>query len=417
MITPLVVVIIALVCVTIEGFFSGAEIAMVSASRAKLRAKVRQGSRAAELAERYLDSPQLLLSTTLLGTNLAVVTFSVTVTVFLLQGEYGGGEFVAVLMVAPLTLLFGEVIPKTFFQQRADALVTRLIFPLHAASLVLRPLILIVSACAQLVSRLSGGDAQRAFVTRQELGLLLDASDGVEADISKTEREMISNLLEMSEESVGNVMLPLSEVTAIPKDTTVEEAVREVADKQHSRMPVYDGRVDNIVGILHVFDLLSVGAHEREAPIQSLSRPVTYVPETVMAVDLLVRLQGSGTPMAVVVDEYGGAVGIVTIEDLLEEVVGEIEDEHDDSASLIVADQPGVWTIQAKASVARVNAELKISLPEEDSYESIAGLILHHLRRLPSTGESLVVGEFTLRVTEATNRSVEKVQLLRRRRP
>jgi CBS domain containing-hemolysin-like protein len=416
MITPLFVVMIAVICLAIEGFFSGAEIAMVSASRSKLRAKVSQGSKAAKLAETYLDSPQLLLSTTLLGTNLATVTFSVTVTVFLLQQDYGGGEFMAVLMVAPLTLVVGEVIPKTFFQARADDLVPKLIFPLHAASLILRPLIVIISAFARVVSRIAGGDVQRAFVTRQELGLLLDATDGEDADITEAEREMISNLLEMTEETVGNVMLPLSEVTAIPKDTTVTEAVREVADKQHSRMPVYEGRVDNIVGILHVFDLLSVGAHEREATVQSLARPVSYVPETHMAVDLLVELQGSGTPMAVVVDEYGGAVGIVTIEDLLEEVVGEIEDEHDHGPSLIVADQPGVWTIQAKASVARVNDELKISLPEDDAYESLAGLILHRLRRLPAEGETLVVDEFTLRVTAATNRSIEEIQLLRRRK-
>ncbi len=416
MITPWFVAIVALVCVLIEGFFSGSEIAMVSASRTKLRAQVSKGSKAARLAESYLDSPQLLLSTTLLGTNLATVTFSVTVTVFLLQGGYGGGELMAVLMVTPVTLLVGEVIPKTYFQQRADELVPRLIFPLHAASLVLRPLILVVSACAQLVSRISGGDVQRAFVTRQELALLLDATEGDSADITEAEREMISNLLEMSQETVGNVMMPLSEVTAIPQETTVTEAVREVADKQHSRMPVYEGRVDNIVGILHVFDLLSVGAHEREAAIQHLARPVRYVPESVMAVDLLVELQGSGTPMAVVVDEYGGAVGIVTIEDLLEEVVGEIEDEHDDSASLIVAEQPGVWTIQGKAAVAKVNDELNVALPEDDEYESLAGLVLHRLRRLPAIGETLVVGDLTLRVVKASNRSIEEIQLLRRRK-
>lgn len=416
MITPLVVIVVAIICITIEGFFSGAEIAMVSASRAKLRAQVQEGNKGALLAEKYLDTPQILLATTLLGTNLAVVTFSVTATVFLLQGGYGGGELMAVLLVTPLTLLVGEVIPKTFFQQRADELVTRLIFPLHAASLLLRPLILIVSACAQIVSRIFGADGDRAFVTRQELSLLLDATDGDAADISDSEREMISNLLEMSEETVGNIMLPLSEVTAISHETTVTEAVREVADKQHSRMPVYDARVDNIVGILHVFDLLSVGAHEREAAIKDLARPARYVPETLMAVDLLVELQGAGTPMAIVVDEYGGAVGIVTIEDLLEEIVGQIEDEHDDSASLIVAEQPGVWTIQAKASVQRINKELKVALPEDDAYESLAGLILYRLRRLPQVGDSLVVGDLTLRVTEATNRSIEEIQLLRRRK-
>ncbi len=416
MITPLVVLSVALCCVAVEAFFSGSEIAMVSASRVRLRAKVQEGNRGAALAERYLESPQLLLATTLLGTNMAVVTLSVTVTVFLIQGNYGGGELLTVVTVTPLTLLFGEVIPKTFFQQRADELVTRLIFPLHAASLVLRPLILIVSAFAGAISRFFDVDLRRAFVTRQELSLLLEGSVSDAAEISESEREMISNLLELSGATVASLMLPLSEVTAIAQETTVVEAVREVADKQHSRMPVFEGRVDNIVGVLHVFDLLRLGAHEREAPIKDLARPVRYVPESVLAVDLLRELQGSGTPMAIVVDEYGGAVGVVTIEDLLEEIVGDIVDEHDDVTNLIVAERPGVWNIQAKASVEKVNEELQLDLPIGDEYESIAGLMLHMMRRLPATGETLVLGDLKLRVSQATNRAIEEVQLLRRRK-
>jgi len=413
-----VVILVAVICVAIEAFFSGSEIAMVSASRPLLRSKMQNGDRGALLAEKYLEAPETLLATTLLGTNLAVVTFSVIVTVYLAQGGYDGGEFLAVLMVTPFTLLMGEVIPKTLFQQRADELVTRLIFPLHVASLLLRPLVLIIGGFAQGVSRLFGSDVQRAFVTRQELSLLLDAAEaeGIQAEITESEREMITNLLEMSDDTVANVMLPLSEITAIPQETSVAEAVREVADKQHSRMPVYEGRVDNIVGVLHVFDLLQVGAHERDAQIKKLARPAHYVPESFLAVDLLGELQGSGKTMAVVVDEYGGAVGVVTVEDLLEEIVGEIEDEHDDVGSLIVAERPGVWSVEAKASVERVNHELGLRLPEDDSYESIAGLILHELRRLPTEGETVLLGDVTLRVVKASNRAVEQVQLLRRRK-
>ena len=149
-------------------------------------------------------------------------------------------------------------------------------FPCTRPRSLLRPLILVTGGYAQLVSAIFGADVQRAFVTREELSLLLEASEGQgqgpEAEITESEREMITNLLEMSGATVAAVMLPLSEITAIPQETSAAEAVREVADKQHSRMPVYDGRVDNIVGVLHVFDLLQVGAHEREAPIKELAQ-------------------------------------------------------------------------------------------------------------------------------------------------
>lgn len=417
MISLTTVIIIAAVCVLIEAFFSGSEIALVSASRAKLRSKVRAGKRGASLAERYLDAPQILLATTLLGTNMATVTFSVTVTIFLVQGDYGGGELLAVLLVTPVTLIGGEVIPKTYFQQRADELVTSLIYPLHFASLVLRPFVLILSAFAKLMSKLVGADTQRAFVTRQELSLLLEANEGqASTEITDAERSMITNILEMSDETVGRVMLPLSETTALPEDTTVADAIREVADKQHSRMPVYEDRLDNVVGVLHVFDLLQVKPGERDQAIKDIARPVRYVPETLLAVDLLVELQGTGNQMAIVVDEYGGAVGVVTTEDLLEEIVGEIEDEHDDVSSLIVAERAGVWSIQAKVSVERLNQELDLCLPEDDEYESLAGLILHRLRRIPRQGESVIIEDITLRVTRVTSRAIDQVQLLRSRK-
>jgi CBS domain containing-hemolysin-like protein len=407
------VFVVAAVCVSVEAFFSGSEIAFVSADRARLRRLAGEGDRGARMCESLLRHPEVLLATTLLGTNVATVIFSVTVTLYLLST--GANELLAVALVTPMTLLFGEVVPKTLFQQRADQLVTRIIYPLRVASLIVRPAVWFISKVAIAITRVIGGDRQRAFITRDELAVLIEAEGTEKSEITEQEREMIANVFELTEATVEAVMVPLSEVTALPEDSTAGEAALEVADKQHSRMPVYRERVDNVVGVLHVFDLLQVGVRGKDRPIGELATTPVFVPENKPAVDLLVELQGTGNQLAVVVDEYGGATGIVTIEDLLEVVVGEIEDEYDVEPSPIVAERPGVWRINGKTDVDRVNDELGLELPESDAYESLAGLILDRLKRIPEAGESIVVAGVTLRVLTASDRAIEEIQLLRRR--
>jgi putative hemolysin len=409
------VLIVAAACLTVEAFFSGSEIAMVSASRLRTRERAAAGDRGARLVEEMLARPQLMLATTLLGTNIATVIFSVTVAIFLLGARWSHGELWAVLMVTPATLILGEVIPKTIFQQHADRLVGRLVYPLKAASIVLRPAVLFLGGFAHLMTRLFGGDQHRAFVTREELMLLLDDEVG-RSEITDAERELISNVLESRGLVVGDVMVPLSEVTALPEDTSLADAAREVADKQHSRMPLYRERVDDVVGVLHVFDLLRAGG-SASTPVSTLARKAVFVPENKPAIDLLGELQGSGNQMAIVVDEYGGAIGVVTVEDLVEEIIGDIEDEHDATEPPpIRAERPGVWRAEARTAVERVNLELELALPESDDYETLAGLLLDKMKRIPAVGEAVVIAGVTLRVTRATSRAVEEVQILRRRR-
>lgn len=403
------------VCVLIQGFFSGSEIAMVSANRGLLRQRASEGDRGARMAEAFLAQPQVLLATTLLGTNLALVTFSVAVTLALAASD-GRGELIAVITVTPMTLVLGEVVPKTLFQQNADRLVTKVVYPLRAASLVLRPVVWTMSGFATTMSRLLGTEKERAFITRDELALLIEAEPAGGSEITEQEREMIANVLELSDATAEEVMVPLSEVTALPEDTTLGEAALEVADKQHSRMPIYRSRVDDIVGILHVFDLLQAGPGAKAKSVAEFAQPATYVPENKPADELLVELQRAGNQMAVVVDEYGGAVGIVSVEDILEEIVGEIEDEFDDAPPPIRQERPGVWRVEARTSVERINEELGLELPESDEYETVAGLMLERLKRIPEPGESLVVSTVTIRVVSASDRAVEEVQILRRRR-
>jgi CBS domain containing-hemolysin-like protein len=412
-----VVFAVAAVCVLTEAFFSGTEMAMVSVNRARLRQRAGEGERGAQLVEQLLARPQVMLATTLLGTNLGTVTFSVTVALYLVGSQADSGELLAIGVVTPTTLLFGEMVPKTLFQQYADQLAPRLAYPLTVASLILRPAVWVMSGMAGFMSRLLGIERERAFVTREELALLIEGDGSPRSEIKEHEREMIANVLDLTDQEVGDVMVPLSEVTALPEDTTVAEAIAVVADKQHSRMPIYRSRVDDIVGVLHAFDMLQVPPSERERPVGELARQVRFVPTSQRAVDLLVELQGTGKQMAVVVDEYGGAIGVVTIEDILEEIVGEIEDEYDaEEPSPFVQERPGVWRVQARTSVERLNQELRLNLPEGEDYESLGGLILDQVKRIPAPGETIVIEGITLRVLTGTDRAIGEVQLLKRRR-
>jgi CBS domain containing-hemolysin-like protein len=278
----------------------------------------------------------------------------------------------------------------------------------------------VVSAFAAAATRMIGTDKKKAFITRDELALLIESepvSDkpGI-AGISADEREMIANVFELSEYGVGDLMCPLSEVTALPEDTTLGEAAIEVADKQHSRMPVYRGRVDDIVGIVHAFDILGAGPDQRNRPVADIARQANYVPASMKAVDLLVQLQVGGNPMAIVVDEYGGAIGIVTVEDLLETIVGDIDDEYDDEPSPIKAEKPGVWRVEAKIPVAKLNQQLDLGLPESDDYETIAGLLIDRLRKIPAVGAVVNVGAVQVEVLAATERAIEVVRLTKKKR-
>ena len=260
-----------------------------------------------------------------------------------------------------------------------------------------------------------GNEQKRAFVTREELGILIDMDGG--EDISPDEREMISNVLDMSKAEVGHLMVPLSEVTALPVETTLREASRELADKGYSRLPVYEERIDNMVGVLHVFDFLRAGVLHRDKPIGDVAKAPVFVPESKLAVTLLRELQKNGQTMAIVVDEYGGAVGIVTIEDLLEEIVGDIEDEHDkEQAAPLVPERPGVWRVEARESVERINEECGLSLPLSEDYETLAGFLLEVFKRIPGQGETVHMGGATLRITKASQRAIEEVQVLKTRR-
>ncbi len=415
MMTTQTLVLVLAACVLAEGFFVSSEVALTACDRNALRARAAGGKKRAARAERMLAIPQVTLATTLVGANLAMLV--AVVALGLEIAERGHSPLWAPLVAVPPLLVLGHLMPKAITQAHADRLVDILVNPLRLMSFVLRPIVAVVGGYAAALTRITRTDRKKAFVTRDELALLIESEPNSDkSEISADEREMIANVFELSAYTAGELMVPLSEVTALSEDSPIVEAALEISDKQHSRMPIYRSRVDDVIGIVHVFDILQAANKADVKTVASLAHTPTYVPETMKASDLLVQLQTDQQHLAIVVDEYGGAVGICTIEDLLEIIVGDIDDEYDTEPSPIKPEKPGVWRVEARTSVERINTELELGLPESDDYETIAGLLIEKFRRIPDKGEVLNLPAVVVEVIEATDRAIEAVRLTKRKK-
>jgi CBS domain containing-hemolysin-like protein len=394
----------------LESIFSGSEMAIIGCDKLKIRAEAARGGRGAALLEHMLKKPEWLLGTCLVGTNLAVVTNTIFVT-FLLAGLFPEkGEFYTVLVMSPLVLFWGEILPKTYFQQKADLLAPKVIYFLWIASRVFSPLLWFITVFPGLLSRLVRKDLQDkqgVLLQRVDLKLLLRMPQ-IGSDMLAEEIRMVDRLIELSNKTVEEVMIPLVDVSAVPETTTWEQAVRVIVEKGYSRIPVFRERIVHIVGILHHFDLLL--AEEQAPGTLPPVRPAFYVPETKQVYELLLQMKRSGSNMAIAVDEYGGAVGIITVEDILEEIVGEIEDEYDPARSLYKKIGPSSYLFNARAEMEFLNEKFLFGLPEGD-YETLGGFLTSRVGRILEEKETFRFGNLLFTIEKATPRAIRQVRI------
>jgi len=402
-------------CLLASAFFSSAEMAFVAANRIRLRHLAEEGNR---IARRYLEAfhrPARVFSTAMIGTALVHIIASAVATWWLLPRL---GPIVAPLLVTlaltPLMLVFGVILPKAVARQWSTGLILRLYPLLEAASWLLAPLAWGSAGLVELVLRGLRGRAEgtRAFVSREELRLLLQVEPHEVSDVKEEEREMIDKIFELGETPVRAVMVPLVDVAALPEEATVEEAVAVIRERGYSRLPVYRERVDHVVGVVTALDILRRG--DGGEGIKALLRPAFYVPETKRIDDLLREMQRQRVQLAVVVDEYGGSVGIVTVEDIVEEIVGEIEDEHDRRSPSIEPLPDGSYLVAARVGIDELNETLGWELPKRD-YETVGGLLLSALHRIPRPGEEVDIPGYHLTVVDADERRILKVKVTPRR--
>lgn len=394
----------------LQGFFSGSEIAVVAADRKKMKLRADEGSKGSQLALRLLKEPEWYLSTTLLGTNLSVIANTVLITGIMLEFLGRHGEILAIFLLPPILVILGEIVPKTLFQQHATSLAPKIAPFIWATVYLLYPIVFMVSKVTRMMLSLVGVTETRLgpLVTREELGMLLHL-DETELDIEKRQKTVIQRILSFSDTRVKEVMIPLIDVAAIKEDCQISEALEVFQNTRHSRLPVFKGRIDRIIGLVNAFDLIDQ-IRETDA-IRPFIRKIYYVPETKYVDQLLIELQRKRIHMAAVVDEYGGAVGIVTIEDLLEEIVGEIRDEFDTEEPYYVRIGEGRYLVSARMEVNAFAETLRIKLPRGD-YETLGGFILQKLGYIPKAGETVLHGNLTFIIKRSSERDIKEVEVI-----
>ena len=395
-----------------EAFFSGSEIAIISANRARLRTLANDGNRGAELALRLLDAPEWLLGTLLTWHNICFVT-NVSLATLVAIDQVGPkyGELLSVAVVIPLLLIFGEVVPKSYCQDRADVLTPYLARIIWAAQYIVYPIDWVLSRLiGVLIGSSNGLDSRSPFVTRQELEVLVEEPS--EGDVRAGERRMIGRIFSFGELDVANVMVPLVEVSAVSEDATIEEVIERIETDGHSRILVYREEIHHIVGVVSAREIIALGNKARGALKEKhelLQQPY-FVPESKPADDLLEEFQKAKVKLAVVVDEYGGCAGVVTMEDLVEEIVGDISDEYDvDEIRFFQRLGKERYMVDARMEVEAVREELSIPVPEGD-YETLGGFLLEAFERIPKPGEAITIDSWIFTVTVATDRQIEKVR-------
>ena len=312
-------------------------------------------------------------------------------------------------MAAPLIWVFGEIVPKSVFQQRADAVTPVAIFVLKAASYLFSPILVVFSFLTRVVTRVFGSTAESPFTLREQIITML-GMPAESGDIQPVESNMIRRLFDFSETTIQEIMVPLIDVVAIEKAITRREAISIAVEQNHVRLPVYEDRVDRIVGVLCVLDLLGLSPDEA---IEEHMRPVRYVPGSKSSRDLLLEFRRDRDVMAVVVDEFGGAMGIVSIEDIMEEVVEDIEDEFD------AGEKPAQWIrkishaeylVSGRTELETLERELGIDLPQT-KYVTVAGLLLGRTREVPTPGAVVELANLVLVVERATPQAIQEVRI------
>jgi CBS domain containing-hemolysin-like protein len=399
----LTMVLLALAGLSIHAFFAGYETGIISINPTRLRRLVREGSRRARILESFVERPERALILTLISTNIGVVLATIVLATRL-------GELWAILILTPVTLVFCEIIPKTLFRQHASRLSVSLSYVLWVWYIVLYPLIGGASRFFRFVIHVAGMKSVRGpYVGIEEMRWLF--VEGEEAgEIDSSEREMIHGVIDLGATTAKEVMVPRIDMVAIEAGSTRDELAALFEQSGYTRIPVYDEQLDDIRGIVSVHDLIGAGVEDGTSGFDHLVKPTYYVPDTKCIDALLPEMRDNRIHMAIVVDEYGGTDGLLTLEDLVEEIFGEIQDEYDSEKPDLQQMEPGQYMVQARMTIKDVNDKLGLALPEEDS-DTIGGLVLQLTGKIPVQGEQVRYKNLVIDVVEANEHSVSQLRL------
>lgn len=414
------------ISVLLSGFFSGSEIAFVSANKLKLEVISRKSNVLARFINFFKSNPDTFLTTTLVGNNIVNVLYATLMAIFLGEPivEYSQLWFdhvpsdvqilIAQTIIASIIIMiFGEVIPKAIFRSQADFMMNVIAIPLRVFCFLLRPLIWLANSSSNVLINLLVPNASKteAFYRRQDVELIFKElkESGGSVDIDEDDTEILQNVLELSNMRVKDSMIPRIEIQAVDRNTPVKDALDLLIKSGHSKLPVFRESIDDVIGVVFASDFF-----DKPKTLYEIIRPVKLIPSSKRSKDLLTEFRQSNLSVAIVLDEYGGTAGMVTIEDLLEEVVGDIQDEHDKDDDIMKKLSDNTFVISGSVEIEELIEKYgEIELPLEPSeYDTVAGYLINHIGRIPKVNEELLIDDKKFIISKATQSRIETIKLI-----
>jgi len=418
--------IIITITVLLSGFFSGSEMAFVSANRLKLEIESRKNTLTGRSISFFSEKPEIFLTTTLVGNNIVNVLYATLMAIFLVEPvnriyfsifevdpSVAMVLFIQTVIASVIILLIGEILAKAIFRIQADFLVKVVATPLRVMNFIFRPLISISNvSSAILVKWLRVGNERSDKVfRRQDVEMIFKElrDSGGSDDIDQDDSEILHNVLELSNKRVRDTMVPRTEMIAIDRNSPLEELKNLFITSGYSKIPVYQDNIDDIIGVVFAYDLFS-----NPENIGDILRPVKLIPSSKKSKDLLQEFRQSNISVAIVIDEYGGTAGMVTIEDLIEEVVGDIQDEYDKTDEVIKKISNHTYVVSGNVELDELEEKYpEIELQDSgDEFETLAGYIISHIGRIPKVNEEIQIQENKFIISKATPNRIETVKLI-----
>lgn len=409
-------ILVIAVLIFMSAIFSSTETAFLSANRIRLRNLQEEGEKKANLVLDMLEEQSKLISALLVGNNLVNIGASALATKMATDAFQSAGVGIATGIMTLLVLVFGEVIPKNLAVAHAESWAMFIAPFIRLVSLILTPVVFLLTHLSDFIVQFSKKDEEEdPTITEDEFKILVNVGQE-EGVLDESESEMINSIFEFDETLVKAIMVPRIDIVGIDAEDTINDALKLIVEGGHSRIPAYEESIDNIVGVLYAKDIFGhLDADFDTMKVKELLRDAYYIPETKKVSDLLNELRLKKVHMAIILDEYGGTNGLVTIEDLIEEIIGDIQDEYDVEEDLIVMHGEDVLVADARAPIGDVeeafDVELDEELLDESEADTIGGLAFEHLGGIPEKGDEVTVDRFLIRIEDVSGRRISKVQV------
>ncbi|EKY25052.1 hypothetical protein HMPREF0216_02608 [Clostridium celatum DSM 1785] len=404
-------IMILIILLILSGFFSMSETALTSLSKIRIRHMVEEKVKGAKLVEKLTEDPNKLLGAILIGNNIVNIAASALATTIFVDIFGASGVGIATAVMTVLVLIFGEITPKSIAKQKSEQVSLKVSKPISIIVKVFKPFIGIFTFISSGFIRLLGGDpkANEPFITEEELKTMVGVSEE-EGVLEDVEKEMIFNVFDFADAQVKDVMVQRVDIIAVDIDASYEEVLETIKTEQFSRIPVYNQTIDDIVGVLNVKDLIIAGQNKEGFKVSDYMREPHYTFEFKKIKELFNEMKKSRNHMSVVLDEYGGTVGIVTIEDLIEEVFGDIEDEYDDYNEEIEVVKEDEYIVDGSARLDDISDLIGVNM-ESEEFDSVGGLIIGELGRFPDNKEEVNLNNIRFVVEEIDKNRIRKVRI------